>query len=270
MYLKWNEIITAGSFIIAVMTRKKAKQKLISRASWAVFALSGVVLVYNFLHPDKSRSEGGQIAETKGNNSPAINVNATTGGSNPPAYQNVQGVQSVAQSGGITAQNVYQSSTVNYIYVAPTSTEAKSAFSTLREKLDSFRAGLLEKYPFGCTLIGLHGEIFTAYNLEDTNAIFRVDGSNVTLTVNRQLNEAQLYYTISILRPIQADVAFPGSSPGLRIFGSFGPDAKLSFSLTATKPVDNEFAISGIGHSVEVVDPNPDSPIIAIGFKAKP
>src|SRR6267154_680961 len=65
VYLKWNEIITAGSFVIAIMTRKKVKQKWISRASWLVCGTSALFLIYNIVRPDKSHSEGGQTAETK-------------------------------------------------------------------------------------------------------------------------------------------------------------------------------------------------------------
>jgi hypothetical protein len=87
MYLKWNEIITVGSFVVGIMARKKVKQKWISWACWVVFGISAFVLIYNIARPDRSKTESGQKALTEGDNSPAVNFAANTSGSNSPVTQ---------------------------------------------------------------------------------------------------------------------------------------------------------------------------------------
>lgn len=53
------------------------KQKWVSRACWIVFGISALVLVFNIAHPDKSKTEPGPKAVTKGDHSPAVVIGGT-------------------------------------------------------------------------------------------------------------------------------------------------------------------------------------------------
>lgn len=117
-HLFWGWIISAVVAIGSLVAAKKSRQKKKSKPLQMISVVAGIaVICFATVNKPKSESknESGQKAVTKGDNSPAINVTANTGGTNSPSYQNVQGAQTVGQTGGITAQTVQQNTgiTVN-------------------------------------------------------------------------------------------------------------------------------------------------------------
>jgi len=99
MRLKWNEVITIGSFIMAVLVRKKVKAKWLSWIFWGICFISFVTLIWNIENQEKPQRDATQIAQTTGNNSPAINQSANTTGSNSPITQTVLVTNTVVFNG---------------------------------------------------------------------------------------------------------------------------------------------------------------------------
>ena len=129
----------------------------------------------------------------------------------------------------------------------------------LKGYLLKLKGELTERYPYGCSLIGLRGQIFTTFDdIQNTNAAFKVDGPACTLKVDKSQNTVSLQVPFIKIK----EIPLP-NQPKLTLARAVGA---CILNLADTNGFSMIIA-PGVDQRIDLIDSNPDAPVVAVGFK---
>jgi hypothetical protein len=219
--------------------------------------LLSLLLIGVVIHPKQSTKAGQPAAKQQVTASGGATVNQA-GRDVINSGGNTTQVSSGQYSPNIAAKTV--NLTVNLTYVSPRSEQAKMLVGDITERLRIAKVNLLNSYPLGFTLLGISGPIFTAINHE--GGTLQLDGQNTSIrtTLDRSVMELRAQVLPGNLAP---SYSFDGRKVKLVNFAFV-----TTFPLTVTDPTRAPCNIEGVDIFVEIVDNNPNGPIVAIGFKS--
>jgi hypothetical protein len=180
-------------------------------------------------------------------------------GTSKPKSEKENGDAGTSQnSSGANSPNIVANNSqvnITYSYANPTSDdpEVVRLVKLLDSQMARTKAELMSRFPYGFTMLGLSGTIFTAVDYE--NSIFALDAETARIEVTSKKDAIVLHGKFKKLKETEAT-------------------KNLMFSVVAgmmpffeTNAMPNGMSVGGIGPHWFILDRNPSSPVLVIGFR---
>jgi hypothetical protein len=181
----------------------------------------------------------------------------------------------VSSKGDVTIQNDSHNLTIGHmdggmlitdpkyiyapVFMSPNAPTAHVLAMTVQERMQEMKQELSMRYPYGFTLVGLKGTMFTTVDYE--NSYFQFDRSKTTIKVDTAKKTITLSTTIIQLRDLPP-------ADHLKIDG-----ARISSTFSSTNTNEqllSLFSTGGIATYASIIDIDSTNPILAVGLRSAP